>query len=338
VKKELLYPEFSVRRTPPLGYDDPSFHLSFLRLEDHVGPCSLCELDDALVAPSGVVFKDGQIVPESVHIFHSLKPNRGTFYKKMILGRVRPVHARCFVVHNPYHLNYYHWMTEVMPRLFSIREWIRDRVMLMGDESRVWQMEYLRYFDFAGVVHVGRLELARADNVIVPQPLSPFPIHNEAAVREMANWLKDRAGSEDDRYRDFRNLFIVRELGKWRNLINQDEVRSLLERYDFKAVSLESLSVSDQIALFRNVRNLVSVHGAGMANMIYMEPGGSVVDLINEHHRDASFYNLADVCGHRQVVLQCATEGSIHRKAAIYDMSADLEKLRHYLELCMVLP
>jgi capsular polysaccharide biosynthesis protein len=118
--------------------------------------------------------------------------------------------------------------------------------------------------------------------------------------------------------------------------VNQAEVVELLNRYGFRAVCLEQLTIPQQVNLFRHVRNLVSVHGAGMANMIFMEPGGAVIDLINEHHRDASFFNLACAAGHRQVVLQCVTVGNIHRKAAIYDMAADISRLKHYLEQCLV--
>ena len=334
MKRELLYPEITVRRAPPLGYDDPAFHLSFLRLEERAEPCYVRELRNALVAPSGLVFKGGRIVPESVHTFNPPRP--GTFYKKLVLGRVRQAPDKCFVVHHRLHLNYYHWTTEMLPRIYCIRDRIRDRFLLLGDESRVWQTESLRYFEFAGVVHIGRLELARTENLLVPQPLGRFPVYNEQVLREMGAWYRERTPWNGSEFADCRNLFIMREPGKTRNLVNQAEVIELLTRYGFKAVCLEPLSIPRQVNLFRNVRNLVSVHGAGMSNMIFMEPGGAVIDLINEHHRDASFFNLACAGGHRQVVLQCATAGDIHRKAAIYDIAVDLDRLRHYLERCMV--
>lgn len=336
MSKELLYPECEVRRDPPLGYDDPAFRLGFLRLEDRVPACHLQEVQGALVAPSGAVFKDGRVLAESLQVSFHGRPGLGSFYKKRLLGRVKEVPGRCFVVHNPFHLNYYHWITEVMPRLFSVRDRIQDRVLLMGEESRVYQAEYLRYFDVSGIVHIGRLELARAGNLLLPPMVSPFPVHNEGLMREMGAWIRERSPSGRPKYERCRNLYIVREPGKWRNLVNQDEVVALLKRYDFEAVCLEGLAVSEQVSLFRNVRNLVSVHGAGMANMIYMDPGGSVIDLINEHHRDPSFYNLACAMKHRQVVFQCATEGSVHRKAAVYDISADVERLQRYLEACRV--
>jgi len=241
MKRELLYPEFTVRRTPPLGYDDPALRLSFLRLEDRAGPCYLRELQNALVAPSGLVFKNGRIVPESVHTFNP--PKLGTFYKKLVLGRVKQAPDKCFVMHHPLHLNYFHWTTEMLPRIYSVRDRIRDRFLLLGEESRPWQMEGLRYFDFAGIMHIGRLELARAGELLVPQPLGRFPVYNERALLEMGAWFRERTPRNGSDFADCRNLYILREPGKTRNLVNQAEVVELLNRYGFRAVCLEQLTI-----------------------------------------------------------------------------------------------
>jgi capsular polysaccharide biosynthesis protein len=58
----------------------------------------------------------------------------------------------------------------------------------------------------------------------------------------------------------------------------------------FRNVALEELEFREQVQLFRNARLVIGQHGAGLANVLWMEPGGQVVELA--HKPKKHFVNL----------------------------------------------
>jgi capsular polysaccharide biosynthesis protein len=48
-----------------------------------------------------------------------------------------------------------------------------------------------------------------------------------------------------------------------------DEIKLLLEIYQFEIVDAAKMKVSDQIQMFSECRYLISIHGAGLTNMIF---------------------------------------------------------------------
>ncbi len=69
-------------------------------------------------------------------------------------------------------------------------------------------------------------------------------------------------------------------------------------------VRLEAASLPDQVRLFASSRVVVAQHGAALVNMLWMAPGGAVVE-INPMRAGTKFVDyfrlLAEACGHRYV-------------------------------------
>jgi capsular polysaccharide biosynthesis protein len=56
-----------------------------------------------------------------------------------------------------------------------------------------------------------------------------------------------------------------------------------------------------QVAIFRETKLLIGQHGAGLTNMLWMDQGGTVVEVLPPRpaHDPPFFLNLARACGHR---------------------------------------
>jgi len=61
----------------------------------------------------------------------------------------------------------------------------------------------------------------------------------------------------------------------------------------------------DQLRLFSSTSILIGQHGAGLANMIWMPQGGSVVEIRPPRptYEPPFFRNLAEACGHRYITI-----------------------------------
>jgi hypothetical protein len=77
-----------------------------------------------------------------------------------------------------------------------------------------------------------------------------------------------------------RRIYIHRQ-GVARSVDNFESMLALLRTFDVEPVSLESLSIRQQVNLFSKA-DVVAEHGAGLVNTIFMRPGSTVVEVFPE--------------------------------------------------------
>ena len=66
-----------------------------------------------------------------------------------------------------------------------------------------------------------------------------------------------------------------------RTLRNETAARELVRQHGFQVVSLEKLTLDDQVALFANARTIIGFHGAGLANLVFCNPQARVIELVD---------------------------------------------------------
>jgi capsular polysaccharide biosynthesis protein len=85
------------------------------------------------------------------------------------------------------------------------------------------------------------------------------------------------------------------------------------------------LSVRDQVLQSSQSRVLVGQHGAGLANMVFMKPGGTVIEIHPPLPGEAilTFKRMARACGHDyRIVPQSATHAPVDESllsAVVFD-------------------
>ncbi|MGQ9662788.1 MAG: glycosyltransferase family 61 protein [Kiritimatiellia bacterium] len=328
-----LWPECSVSREPPLNYEEERARLSHLLFKEQWGPVWLLEFRRVLVSPYGVIFRRGRVVAESVDYSRAWDRNAATFYKKILLGRIKRFSGLSVVVHNSYYRNYYHWTLEALPRLYSIRDRLAEARVLLCAELEPFHLQSLELFRPATVGFIRRDELGYAEELLFPTPVnSRYGQHNPTLLREMAAWIRARTPAPANDSAEKLRLYIVRVGDKPRRLANEEEVLDLVGRYGFRPVILERMSVTEQIALFSRAAQIIGVHGAGLSNMLYMTPPSLIVELMNERYHNACYFNLASALGHKIVILPCQTVGDRNRHPKYYDLVADTHRLADCLE------
>ncbi len=334
MRKELLYNNFTVTRKLPLNSDAPGFNLPTIKLTESFPTSYLYTINNALVAPHGIVMHKGKIIPESVSYAWKGRASRKTFYKRLFLGKTKYVKNRSIVIHNSYYKNYYHWMLEALPRLFSMRRQINNTTLLIPDNLSSFHHQTLVYFDIKEIFQYPKTKLILAKELLLPTPVCPdYGQHNPKLLIEMGAWLKEKTpATEKSGNKSPKRIFIIRESDKVRKLANQDDVITLLVEYNFTPISLEKLTITEQINLFRNANCIAGVQGAGLSNMIYMPKDSLIINLINKHHHDTCFFNLANALNHRIIMQQCKTVGETDLHPQHYNLHARIEELKNYLD------
>src|SRR5205085_744168 len=81
----------------------------------------------------------------------------------------------------------------------------------------------------------------------------------------------------------------------------------VLGEFGFRVAHFEDYAFAQQVALAARARHFVSNHGAGLTNMLFMRPGGSVLELRRRGERERNwFFNLANAVGLDYYYQTCA--------------------------------
>lgn len=188
--------------------------------------------------------------------------------------------------------NYFHWILECLPRIMALRSAGIFAPILMPEQ--LYNIHYIRdsladlnietiTFNFRQTVLVKRLIVASHDS---PCAFDKYYLKNVRDAYQIIDQVKPKP--------DTRKIYISRQDALKRKVANEEELISFLLGAGFECIQMEKLSFKEQRELMRETSVLLSIHGAGLANMIFMQEGSKVIELHPEGDRyNSCFYHLA---------------------------------------------
>ncbi|MEW6491814.1 MAG: glycosyltransferase family 61 protein [Cyanobacteriota bacterium] len=117
-----------------------------------------------------------------------------------------------------------------------------------------------------------------------------------------------------------------------RVLTNEAEVRDLLKDFGFEVAEDVSRTVDEQISLFQEASVIVGVHGAGLTNLLWCDPGTKVIELFYSGYTKPGFYYFCKVLG---LEYSCVFDEAIaedHFANQFHDMTINVKTLKMELE------
>ncbi|HEX6184575.1 MAG TPA: glycosyltransferase family 61 protein [Pyrinomonadaceae bacterium] len=307
-----------------------------------IPPTRLVELHDVSATPEGMLFKGASILPESfsspVMMRRFLARRRSVlkfFARNRLLRRRRRITEPCLWVTDDWSGGYFHWLADALPRLYAAREAARDVTLLLphGFERLEFVTSSLKLFPVRRVEYVGADEVCVCERLLLPTHTAPSGHYNEPLVRELRDFLLEGFGAARAGAGGGARLYVSRGRAPKRRLTNEAEVARVVEEFGFRVVHFEEHPFAEQVRLAASAAYLVSNHGAGLTNVLFMPEGGSVLELRREGERERNwFFNLASAVGVRYYYQLCApADGDAHSG----DLTADVGTLRENLALML---
>lgn len=193
--------------------------------------------------------------------------------------------------------SYYHWLLEELPRMLLPGLPSVDRVLISKPgEARLNALNLVRPclpFLFRKFCWPGRLSLhVSCENLVCPSYLSSSGELSPYIV-ELLQDLADKIARPDSSLPE--KILISRSSQHGRNLSSEAPLAEALAQEGFRRVELEKLDFAKQIQLFRNAKEIISPHGAGLANLVFCTKKPLVIEIFNSSYVHWCFWHLASL-------------------------------------------
>ena len=311
-----LFPSFEVSRKLPVNYDTMyAGKESFIHSKELFPPVNIYELENAYVSPYGVVFKNGKIIKESVYGMFDPKKQWPSFIKKILLGKTRMLDEPGLVTHHAFYENYYHWLCEIMPRIFVAVNALKNEsvALLMHEKQPAFVRELVSLFYFKKIIYVRDDEIVKVPKLYFPSHIARPLAYHPAVMLDYSKWLQEKLNDPSLEHSP-EKIFISRKNARYRITHNEDKIQAWLEAQGFAAIAPENYTVREQLNLFKKARIIIGSHGAGFSNLVFAPYCELIVDIIHREHPQDCFYNLANVFGTDYYYFQCEGKGALAYK------------------------
>lgn len=192
--------------------------------------------------------------------------------------------------------NYYHWFCDSLPKLMVLKKisinynfkiiipngtpsYVSDSIGLLGLEPFYFNSS--EYLKISNLYHINYLAI------------SGF---SHPAIKELVTDLKKcyLPNTKRKKYYLSRNQTIIRSISNEQDLLN------LIDKYGFEIIYTENKTLNEQIQLFSECDILISPHGAGLTNMLFMPKGSKIIEIghADINRQPLCYWHLANQLNH----------------------------------------
>ncbi len=300
-------------------------------------------------ASSAVISNDnyllGDLSPESP----ALSPNHpqshprhhSLFNKTSSLPSPTKINGNVVVLAGLLNNIYFHWLFDILPRIYLL-----ELAKINLAEVDYFLVDNRAKFQQESLIKIGinsdkilPLSLSspthiQADNLIVPSYAGTIAWMPQWSCHYLKNVFLD---SELVKVETKNRLYISRNKSSNRRLINEQEVVDFLDKYDFKVINLELLSVSEQAQLLAQSEIVISPHGSGLSNLVFCQPETKIIEIFSPNYVYPCYWLVSNLVNLDYYYLVGEVIGSycfdqfIYSDSRFEDIYLDIDKLKKLL-------
>ena len=255
------------------------------------------ELEECMVfGPTvGVVSSDNFLIPE-VSIEWSCPPELHWTFRKLKLPTPTPLSGRSLILASTGGDSYFHWMTDVLPRLRLAEKAGYEMAFfdhfIINKVEASYQRETLDYLKIPS--RKIREIAAKPNGYFCEQAVLPsLPSFPGAVPPETIQYV--RSIIPETTLNKAGKLYIGRGKSKRRRIPEEGRIIDWLKTQDFEIIDCGKMSVKDQASAFAHAELIVAPHGGALTNLIFCRPGTKVVELLSTSYPNPCYKNLCGV-------------------------------------------
>ena len=183
---------------------------------------------------------------------------------------------------------YYHWFTDALPRLASLKDLPPDTQILIRGQLKGFTKHSLEMLGLVDRVRETKKTHLVLEDFYFLSPVGMTGCTNPASVK----WLRESFLPHAAPGGFPAKVFIQRE-GKTRGLSNKREVEGLFRKNGWWVIDLEKVTFAEQIAIFSRATHIVGEHGAGFTNLLWCNPDCQVTELCADNYLNGCYEGIS---------------------------------------------
>ncbi|MEM9807046.1 MAG: glycosyltransferase family 61 protein [Cyanobacteria bacterium P01_D01_bin.56] len=278
-------------------------------------------------------------LPKSLYSKHSSfkqKRNAPSYFFKTLFHSSEALEEEAMWIVDDWSNNYFHWITDVLPRLLLIQRatscttLLLPKKLLMSD----FVTASLHLFDIQNLVEINSEKALKCRRLLVVDTKMVTGNYDEKSIDNIRT-LHITAYSNFPVKEPHERLYISRSKASRRRILNEHEIMPILDEYGFHSVCMEDYSFEEQIKLAIPAKYLIANHGAGMTNMIFMQSKGSVLELRREDDmQNNCYFSLSSALSLNYYYQLCSAE-PLSKVENFTNIIVSAELLRRNIQLML---
>jgi capsular polysaccharide biosynthesis protein len=289
--------------TLPRNISDKEMHLFEPERKFKLAPLKTRYLKNVFVANTGFCLNKKGLVKESHHNY----PQQYNIYLKEASHYYYDVtdHPENLVylddentyllIHHPWFM-YYHWICESILRLWMVKDRAREMVLILPEHygETEFVMSSLEPFQFKSIYFIPDGKSLYVRNLCLPQIKTVVESHDCDKLRQVREFYLHYALTEKQvSINKGERIYISRKKAARKKVANEEDIIPLLLRYGFVILNNEDFNFYEQISIYSNAKYLVSIHGSGLTNMLFAQPGTKVLEFLKRQTNPGDWHSNA---------------------------------------------
>jgi len=200
------------------------------------------------------------------------------------------------VVTDQFSNGFFHWVADALPKLWWLRQHLSDVVLVLPSfaDRFLYMRQSLDLWPEIETIVVPPSRRLRLNEVSLVPALAPTGNFRPELMRGLANAWRDRVRAQPAS----KLTYVSRSKAPWRKIRNEEKVWMVLQTLGFERVFLEELTFAEQVKWAAESRVLISNHGAGLTNLMFMNSHTKVLEIrLRGDSANNCYFSLASAVG-----------------------------------------
>jgi capsular polysaccharide biosynthesis protein len=320
-----------VIRKKPVNFDSEDTNYFQNEFQRQLQPGQVFEMKNLLLCSDGVLFQANLQVfkPSLIHESLTSVHTPFSFLTRLLKSGVKilPFKNRYGVLFDGWSHGYFHWLTEVLPKILRERDAIKSLVLLFPKRySNGFFSDSLKLLNITNVEYYDENRILFLKNATLITGIKPAGNYDEKEIGSLRSLFIKKYTAKP-----FRRIYISRAKAGRRKVANENELISLLNKYHFEIVFAEDLPFDRQVQMMAETQYLISIHGAGLTNMLFMHPHTHVLEFkLKDDYANLCYFSLASALAINYYYLVCSAHSGTESITSDYLVS--VHELEHVIQ------
>ena len=197
--------------------------------------------------------------------------------------------------------NYFHWMFDIVTRIYLLRLTnLKIDNFVVNQCQKKFQIETM---ESLGICQDKIIESENYPYIKAKKLLIPSFSYSDGKYLRIPKWgcnfLRNSFLPEENQEKIFhqiKRIYLSRKQASRRQVINEEQVISFLDKFGFESITLESMSVAEQAVLLASAKFVIAPHGAGLTNLVFCSPGTKVIEIFAPDYLVKYYWIVSNVC------------------------------------------